>query len=120
MTVLCLDFEYHEVRVTQAIIENSRQVLLVADHSKFDRPAMVRLGSIGQVDALITDCQPPEHITGLLEEKNVTLHTAGHTTPARQMAESCLHQRGIGFHGHGSGKRHQDGGAGMSYRQRPP
>ena len=89
-----LDFDYHEVRVTQAIIENSRQVLLVADHSKFDRPAMVRLGSIGQVDALITDCQPPEHITGLLEEKNVTLHTAGQTTPARQMAESCLTSEG--------------------------
>lgn len=70
-----LDFDYHEVRVTQAIIDNSRQVFLVADHSKFDRPAMVRLGSIDQVDALFTDRQPAQDFTTLLEEKNVTLHT---------------------------------------------
>lgn len=71
-----LDFDYHEVRVTQAIIDNSRQVFLVADHSKFDRPAMVRLGNIEQTDAFFTDHKPPEHIVTLLEEKNVILHTA--------------------------------------------
>jgi len=71
-----LDFDYHEVRVTQAIIENSRQVFLVADHSKFDRCAMVRLGSIDQVDALFTDQPPPPHISAILTESNVTLHTA--------------------------------------------
>lgn len=70
-----LDFDYHEVRVTQAIIENSRQVFLAADHTKFDRNAMVRLGSIEQIDALFTDRQPPEHIVALLSEKNVALHT---------------------------------------------
>ncbi len=70
-----LDFDYREVRVTQAIIANSRQVLLAADHSKFDRPAMVRLGSIDQVDALFTDNRPPEHFITLLDEKNVALHT---------------------------------------------
>lgn len=36
-----LDFDYHEVRVAQAMIENSRQVFLVADYSKFERCAMV-------------------------------------------------------------------------------
>lgn len=71
-----LDFDYHEVRVAQAILENSRQVLLVADHTKFDRNAMVRLGSINQVDALFTDRQPPERIVTLLMESNVALHTA--------------------------------------------
>lgn len=71
-----LDFDYHEVRVAQAIIENSRQVFLAADHTKFDRNAMVRLGAIDQIDALFTDRQPPEHIVSLLEEKNVALHTA--------------------------------------------
>lgn len=71
-----LDFDYHEVRVAQAIIENSRQVLLAADHTKFDRNAMVRLGNIDQIDALFTDRHPPEHIVNLLEENNVVLHTA--------------------------------------------
>lgn len=69
-----LDFDYHEVRVAQAIIENSRQVYLVADRSKFDRCAMVRLGSIAQIDALFTDRPPPQHISTILTETNVTLH----------------------------------------------
>lgn len=71
-----LDFDYHEVRVAQAIIENSRQVLLVADHSKFDRCAMVRLGDIDQIDAIFTDRYPPDHIVTLFSEKNVALYTA--------------------------------------------
>lgn len=70
-----LDFDYHEVRVAQAIIENSRQVFLVADHSKFDRCAMVRLGHIGQLDALFTDRRPPAHIETILMENNVSLYT---------------------------------------------
>ena len=70
-----LDFDYHEVRVAQAIIENSRQIFLVADHTKFGRNAMVRLGAIDQIDALFTDRYPPENIVTLLEEKNVALHT---------------------------------------------
>ena len=69
-----LDFDYHEVRVAQAIIENSRQVFLVADHSKFERCAMVRLGSLAQVDVLFTDQPPPPHILSLLHESNVALH----------------------------------------------
>lgn len=71
-----LDFDYHEVRVAQAIMENSRQVFLAADHSKFERCAMVRLGGIEQIDALFTDQPPPAHIATLLAETNVTLHIA--------------------------------------------
>ncbi len=71
-----LDFDYHEVRVAQAIIENSRQIFLVADHTKFDRNAMVRLGSIEQIDALFTDRYPQDHFVALLTENDVGLHTA--------------------------------------------
>ena len=76
-----LDFDYCEVRVAQAIIENSRQVFLAADHSKFERCAMVRLGSIDQVDGLFTDRCPPEHIVTLLEEKSIALYTVDNVIP---------------------------------------
>ena len=36
-----LDFDYHEVRVKRAIIENSRCVFLGVDHTKFGRNAML-------------------------------------------------------------------------------
>ncbi len=50
-----LEFDYHEVRTKRAIIENSRHVMLVVDHSKFGRNAMVNMGSISMVDAVYTD-----------------------------------------------------------------
>ena len=82
-----LDFDYHEVRVAQAIIENSRQIFLAADHTKFDRNAMVRLGSIEQIDALFTDRYPPDHIVDLLAEKNVALHSANNNISLEHSTE---------------------------------
>lgn len=53
-----MDFDYREVRVAQAIIHNSRKVILCADSSKFGRRAMVRLGHVRDVDVLYTDRLP--------------------------------------------------------------
>lgn len=69
-----LDFDYREVRVAQAIIANSRQVILAADHSKFGRNAMVRLGNINQANHFFTDANPPAEIQQILEEHQVILH----------------------------------------------
>lgn len=71
-----LDFDYREVRVSQAIIKNSRQVFLVADHTKFSRNAMVRLGHLSEIDALFTDRQPPQDIAAILAEAGVGLYVA--------------------------------------------
>jgi DeoR family glycerol-3-phosphate regulon repressor len=71
-----LDFDYREVRVAQAIIAHSRKVLLVADHSKFGRSAMVRLGHVRELDALFTDLPPPSEMARLLAEAGVALHVA--------------------------------------------
>ncbi len=71
-----LDFDYQEVRVAQAIIASSRQVLLAADHTKFGRNALVRLGDVEEVDALFTDAAPPEALRGRLEAGEVALHVA--------------------------------------------
>ena len=71
-----LDFDYREVRVSQAIIESARKVLLVADHTKFGRNAMVRLGHLSEIDTLFTDQQPPEEIVSILAESNVGLYVA--------------------------------------------
>ncbi|HSP58847.1 MAG TPA: DeoR/GlpR family transcriptional regulator [Halomonas sp.] len=71
-----LEFDYQEVRVAQAIIRNSRQVYLAADHSKFHRNPVVRQGNIAQLDALFTDRQPPDAVLRLLEIHDVALHIA--------------------------------------------
>lgn len=66
-----LDFDYQEVRVAQALIRNSRHVMLAADHTKFGRHAMIRLGDIGSIHSLITDREPEEAFRNLLREKGV-------------------------------------------------
>ncbi len=71
-----LDFDYREVRVAQAIIENSRKVYLVADHTKFGRNAMVRLGGPALVDALFTDRRPPRPLAEVLAAADTELHVA--------------------------------------------
>lgn len=50
-----LDFDYREVKVAQAIIANARHVILVADTSKFDRSAPVRVGHMEQIDTYVCD-----------------------------------------------------------------
>jgi DeoR family glycerol-3-phosphate regulon repressor len=66
------DFDYREVKVAQTIIERSREVWLAADHSKFNRPAMVELAHLNQVDILFTDAPPPSPFPAMLSEAGVT------------------------------------------------
>lgn len=68
-----LEFDYHEVRTKRAIIENSRHVMLVVDHSKFGRNAMVNMGSISMVDAVYTDAQPPVSVMQVLTDHHIQL-----------------------------------------------
>ena len=71
-----LDYDYHEVRVAQAIIENSRKVFLATDHTKFGRNAVVKLGHLSQISALFCDKEPPKEIIACLKEHHVALHLA--------------------------------------------
>ena len=71
------DFDYREVTVARTIIDQSRQVWLVADHDKFNRPAMVALAGLDQVDVLFTDQPPPAPFDRLLAEAGVRCVVAG-------------------------------------------
>jgi DeoR family glycerol-3-phosphate regulon repressor len=71
-----LDFDYREVRAARAIIDNSRQVFLAADYTKFGRNAMVRLGNIAEIDALFTDQPPPSALVEVLANADVQLFVA--------------------------------------------
>lgn len=69
-----LDFDYHEVRVSEAIIANSRRVFLVADHSKFGRQSLVRLAHLAQITALFTDRPIPAGMAGVFAEAKTAVH----------------------------------------------
>ncbi|NYT43239.1 DeoR/GlpR transcriptional regulator [Alcaligenaceae bacterium] len=65
------DYDYREVKVSQAIISHAREVWLAADVSKFNRPAMVRVAHLGDVDRLFTDDAPPAPFPDLLAHAQV-------------------------------------------------
>lgn len=71
-----LDYDYEEVRATQAILAHAKRTFLVADHSKFTRRPMVQAGHLSQIDTFFTDRAPPSAIASLLEREDVTLAVA--------------------------------------------
>ena len=76
------DYDFQEVRVTQAILDHAREVWLAADASKFNRPAMVEVARLDQIDRLFTDAPPPLPFPTLLSDAGVEL-------------EVCQPQRGV-------------------------
>ncbi len=68
-----LDYDFREVKVAQAIIANARHVILVADSTKFERTAPVRIGHLSQVNTFITDHCPLESIRRICVENDVDL-----------------------------------------------
>jgi len=66
-----LDFDYQEVRVSQAIIANARKVILVADRLKLERAAPVRIAHISQIDVFVTDRLPLEPLAQLCRDQRI-------------------------------------------------
>jgi DeoR family glycerol-3-phosphate regulon repressor len=69
-----LDYDYREVKVAQAIISNARHVVLVADSTKFERAAPVRIAHLSQTHCFVTDECKNEGIRQICTEANVALH----------------------------------------------
>ncbi|MCL4152771.1 UNVERIFIED_CONTAM: hypothetical protein GTU68_003834 [Idotea baltica] len=74
-----LDFDYREVKVSQAIIENARHVILVADSSKHERVAPVRIGHVSQIDSFVTDVCPNDEYRSMLASFDVELTETNRT-----------------------------------------
>lgn len=74
-----LDFDIREVRVTHAIIRNARSVILVADATKFQREAPIRIGDISEMDYFITDETPPSEFMDICRSQDVQVEV---TTPS--------------------------------------
>lgn len=68
-----LDFDFREVKVAQAIIANARHVILVADSTKFERTAPVRIGHLSQVHTFVTDECSIEAVRAIAAEHDVRL-----------------------------------------------
>jgi DeoR family glycerol-3-phosphate regulon repressor len=66
-----LDYDFREVKVSQAIIGNSRQIILVADRSKFERTAPIRVAHMSQINVFVTDWLSSGTIAGICRAHEV-------------------------------------------------
>jgi DeoR family transcriptional regulator, glycerol-3-phosphate regulon repressor len=71
-----LDYDYREVKVAQAIIENARHTILVADGTKYERSAPVRIGHISQLSSFVTDQPLPKALAAICTENGVEVVVA--------------------------------------------
>lgn len=62
------DFYEEAVHARQMIRQNSREVYLVFDHTKFGRAAHARGGKIDQATTIFCDRTPPAAIIALIEK----------------------------------------------------
>jgi DeoR family transcriptional regulator, glycerol-3-phosphate regulon repressor len=84
-----LDFDYREVRVAKAIMQNARNVMLVSDAMKFTRTAPVRIGHLSEVNVFVTDRPPPEPIVEFCKQSGVQLEIASETAENSNSAGSA-------------------------------
>lgn len=73
---MLLDFDPAEVAAREAMRLNCRQSLLVADASKFGRPAMARGGCLADMDHLFIDERPPAAFRSLMQLVKPEVHVA--------------------------------------------
>ena len=71
------DFDMAEAQFSRALIEAAERVIVVVDHSKFGKRALVRACEIEAIDMLITDAPPPQDLAERLEEAGVVVEVAG-------------------------------------------
>ncbi len=68
-----LDFDYREVQVAQAILQNARHAMLVADSSKLKRSAAVRIAQISQMQTFVTDGLGASPLRDICKEHGIRL-----------------------------------------------
>lgn len=62
-----LDYDIAEVRVSRAILAQSRRAFLVADQSKLTRAAPARIASLSEIDTMFTDAPLPPKLARACE-----------------------------------------------------
>ena len=67
------DFHIGEADLRRQIIENARQVIVLADYSKFGIRAVSNVCSLQDVNVLVTDDKTPEQMLSVLEDHDIRI-----------------------------------------------
>jgi DeoR/GlpR family transcriptional regulator of sugar metabolism len=70
------EYNWDDTLVKQAMLKTAKEIIVVADASKFDRIATVKITSLEAVDILVTDQDPPSNLAMALSEAKVRVVVA--------------------------------------------
>ena len=73
------DFGMEEISIKKKIMKNTNLNYVLADSSKFERVSMVRIGSLQDVDGIVTDSRLPAHIEEASRQNGVPIYHRQHT-----------------------------------------
>ena len=71
-----MDYDLREVAVARAIVANARRTILVCDRLKFERTAPVRICSVADIHAVVTDAAPPQAFVEACARAGVSIEIA--------------------------------------------
>jgi DeoR family transcriptional regulator, fructose operon transcriptional repressor len=60
-----------EATMTASMIAAARRIIVLADSTKFNQKLLGHIASLGQIDILVTDAEPPKKISEVLDEFKV-------------------------------------------------
>lgn len=67
------DSNEEEGELKRLMVERGQKVILIADHSKFNRVAFIKVMDLDKLDVLVTDREPSPEWKALCQEKNIQL-----------------------------------------------
>lgn len=70
------DYSLEDTEIKRVYIERAAQTVALCDSSKFGRLSMARVGTLEEVDTLITDAPPPDSLRMALERADVKIIVA--------------------------------------------
>lgn len=71
-----MEFDVNEANVVKTMMAHARNILLVADHTKYHASAAVEIGNVAQVTALFTDELPPAALKSRLQDSQIGNHSS--------------------------------------------
>lgn len=69
-----MDFDHDKIAIKRAMMHHARRVLLVGQAEKFAHRAVVRLGGIEEIDAIVTDGPLPASATEVITRADKIVH----------------------------------------------
>ena len=73
-----MDYQLAEAEFARTVLARGHQSIVLTDHTKFARSALVKVCDFGEFDLLITDKDPPDEINDRLRNSTTRCEIAGH------------------------------------------